>query len=99
MLFDFPFLDDWNKIGEYRQHQTDRSMEWENHSHQDWDYQVGDLVLFSKDGILCKGESKYESDPWTITSVHTNGNIRIQHRTKSEHLNTRRVAPFLTTKF
>ncbi len=23
VLFDIPFLADWNKIGEYRQHQTD----------------------------------------------------------------------------
>ncbi len=25
MLFDIPFIADWNKIGEYRQHQTDLS--------------------------------------------------------------------------
>ncbi len=30
MLFDIPFLADWNKIGEYRQHQTDRITEQEN---------------------------------------------------------------------
>ena len=28
-----------------------------------------------------------ESDPWTITSVHTNGTIRIQCGTKLERLN------------
>ncbi len=27
MLFDIPFLADWNKIGEYRQRQTDRNTE------------------------------------------------------------------------
>ena len=27
MLFDIPFLADWNKIGEHRQHQTDLNME------------------------------------------------------------------------
>ena len=99
MLFNIPFLADWNKIGEYRQHQTDRNTEQENCSCRDWDYKVGDLVLLIKEGILRKGESKYESDPWTITSVHTNGTIRIQCGTKSEHLNIRRVTPFLTTKF
>ena len=30
MLFDIPFLADWNKIGEYRQRQTDRNTEREN---------------------------------------------------------------------
>ncbi len=95
MLFDIPFVADWNKIGEYRQCQTDQNMERENCSCRDWDYKVGDLVLLIKDGILRKGESKYESDPWTITSVHTNGTIRIQCGTKSERLNIRRVTPFL----
>eukprot|EP00804_Cyclotella_cryptica_P019385 CCRYP_018949-RA/>CCRYP_018949-RA protein AED:0.48 eAED:0.50 QI:0/0/0/1/0/0/2/0/74 len=48
----------------------------------------------AKDGILRKTESRYESDPWTITSVHTNGTIRVQRRTKSERLNIRRVTPY-----
>ena len=94
MFFDIPFLADWNKIGEYRQCQTDQNTEWENCSHCDWDYQLGDLVLLIKGGILCKGKSKYESDTWTITSVHMNGMIRIQCGTKSERLNIRRVTPY-----
>jgi len=84
MLFDIPFLADWNKIGEHRQCQTDRNTERENCSRRVWDHKVGDQVLLRKDGILRKGESRYESDPWTITSVHTNGTIRVQRGTKSE---------------
>ncbi len=38
MLFDIPFLADWNKIGDHRQHQTDLNTEHENHSRCDWDY-------------------------------------------------------------
>ena len=94
MLFNIPFLADWNKIGEYRQHQTDCNMERKNCSCHDWDYQVGDLVLLIKNDVLLKGESKYESDPWTITSVHINDTIRIQHGKKSECLNIRRITPF-----
>ena len=30
MLFDIPFIADWNKIGDYRQHQTDLNMAHEN---------------------------------------------------------------------
>jgi hypothetical protein len=63
-----------------------------------WDYTVGDKVLLRKDGILGKSESWYESDPYTITSVHTNGTIRVQRGTKSEQFNIRRVTPFLTIK-
>jgi hypothetical protein len=73
MLFDIPFLADWNKIGEYRQRQTDRNTAKENKSRVDWDYKVGEKVLIRKDGVLRKGETKYQSDSWTITEVHTNG--------------------------
>ncbi len=82
MVFVIPFLPDWNKIGEYRQFQTDQN------------YKIGHQVLLIKDGILRKGESWYESDPWTITSVHMNGTIRVQCGTKSERLNIRRVTPY-----
>ena len=96
MMFDIPFLADWNKIGDYRQHQTDLNLntKCENRSHKDWDYKVGDKVLLWKDGILGKSESHYDCDPWTITSVHTNGTIRVQRGTKSERLNIRSVTPY-----
>ena len=94
MLFDIPFLADWNKTGDYRQHQTDLNMAHENRSHRDWDYKVGDQVLVRKDGILRKSESWFECDPWTIMSVHTNGTIRVHCGKKSEWLNIRRVIPF-----
>ncbi len=87
MLFDVPFLADWSKVGEYRQRQTDKNTARENNAHVDLDYQPGDKVLLQKDGILCKLESRYDSEPWTITSVNTNGTIRIQCGTKSKRLN------------
>ena len=58
MLFDIPFLADWNKIGDYRQHQTDLNTEQENKFCIDYDYKVGDKVLVCKDGILRKTESR-----------------------------------------
>jgi hypothetical protein len=94
MLFDIPFVADWKQIGEYRQHQTDRSNKRENSTRVDYDYKVGDKILICKDGILRKAESIWRKDPWTITTVHTNGTIRIQCRTKSERINIRRVTPF-----
>jgi hypothetical protein len=95
MLFNVPFLADWNKVGDYRQHQTDRNTARENKTRLEWDYAVGDKVLSRKEGIFCKSESKYEKEPWTVSQVHTNGTIRIQCSTKSERLNIRRVTPFL----
>jgi hypothetical protein len=68
------------------QNQTDRSNTHENNKRGDYDYKV--------DGILRKAESIWKKEPWTITTVHTNGTIRIQCGTKSERINIRRVTPF-----
>ena len=84
MLFGIPYVADWNKIGDFRQHQTDRNTERENMEWVDYAYKVGGKVLIWKDGILRKSESCYDSEPWTITTVHTNGTIRVEHRSKSE---------------
>ena len=94
MMFDVPFLADWNKIGDYRQRQTDRNTARENKARVDWDYKVSDKVLLRKEGILRKSETKWQKAPWTIVQVHTNGTIRIQRGTKFERLNIRRVTPF-----
>ena len=40
MLFDIPYIADWNKIGDYRQHQTDLNTKLENNSRIDYDYKV-----------------------------------------------------------
>ncbi len=95
MLFDIPFIADWNKIGDYRQRQTDINTARINSKQVDYDYKVGDKVLLTQEGILRKAESPYSKEPWTITTVHTNGTIRIQRRTKSERLNIRRVTSFV----
>ena len=94
MLFDIPFLADWNKIGDYRQSQTDRSAKRKNSKCIDYDYKVGDKVLLTEEGSLRKAESPYSKEPWTITTVHTNGTIRIQCRTKTERINIWRVTPY-----
>jgi hypothetical protein len=74
MLFGIPFLADWNKIGEYMQHQTDRNTARENKSQVDWDYKVGGKVLIRRDGVLRKGETKYQ----------TNGTIRFKAETSQK---------------
>jgi hypothetical protein len=55
------------------------------------------MVLVKQDGILCKAECLYSKEPWTITKIHTNGTIRIQHGKKLERLNIWRVT-FYTDK-
>jgi hypothetical protein len=57
MLFDIPFIANWNKIGDYRQRQTDLSTAHKNSKQVNYDYKVGDKVLVTQEGILCKAES------------------------------------------
>jgi hypothetical protein len=93
MLFDVPFIADRKQIGEFRQRTTDCSNERENKTRVDFNYKVGDKILIRKDGILRKAEFNWKKEPWTITTVHTNGTIRIQCGTKSERINIWRVTP------
>jgi hypothetical protein len=94
MLFDILSMADWHKIGEQRQSLTNRGNQRKNDKHIDYNYKIGDKVLLINEGILCKEESAYGKEPWTITTVHTNGTIRIQRRTRTEQLSIQRVQPF-----
>jgi hypothetical protein len=58
MLFDIPFIANWQKIGEYRQRLTDRSNAHENEGRIDYDCEVGQKVLLRKEGILRNAESR-----------------------------------------
>jgi hypothetical protein len=94
MLFKIPFVADWHKIGERRQSLTNCGNQRENAKRIGYDYKVGDKVLVINEGILRKAESSYGKEPWTITTVHTNGTIRIQCGTRTERLSIWRVEPF-----
>jgi hypothetical protein len=95
MLFEIPFIADWQKIGEHRQRLTDLNSARENKGRIDYDHKVGQKVLVRKEGILCKPESIWHRKPWLITSVHTNGTIMVQRGNKLDWMNIRRVKPFV----
>jgi hypothetical protein len=90
MLFDIPFIADWNKIEDYRQRQTDLNTARKNSKQVDYDYKVCNKVLLTEEGILHKAESPYQE----AMDYHNNPYIRIQCGTKLERLNIRRVTPF-----
>ncbi len=94
MLLDIPFVADWCKIGEKRQSLTDHGNQRKNAKQIDYDYKVRDKELVINEGILRKAESAYGKETWSITTVHTNGTIRIQRGTKMERLSIQRVEPF-----
>ncbi len=63
MLFDIPFIADWQKIGEHRQQLNDLNNARENEGMIDYDYKVGQKVLVQKEGILRKSESIWHRKP------------------------------------
>ena len=93
MLFDIPYIADWTAIGQRRQISVDKDNACKNARRIDFDYAVGHEVMIRKVGHIRKAEDKYLG-PFTVTQLHTNGIIRIQRRTMSEHINIRRVTPF-----
>ncbi len=94
MLFDIPFIADWQKIGEHRQWLTDPNNAQENEGRIDYDYKVGQKVLLRREGILCNAESRWHINPWLITSAHTNGTITVQCINKIERMNIWRIKLF-----
>jgi hypothetical protein len=91
LLFDIPFIADWQKIGEHRQKLTVLNNAHENEGRIDYDYKVGQKVLLRKEGILNNAESRWHKEPRLITSVHTNRTITVQCGNKIERINIRRV--------
>jgi hypothetical protein len=83
MLFDIPFMADWQKIGEQRQSLTNHGNQQENAKQIDYDYKVRDKVLVINKGILHKAKSTYGKEPSTITTVHTNGTIKDSTRNQN----------------
>ncbi len=94
MLFHIRFIADWKIIGEHKQRLTDLNTDHENKGRIDYDYKVGQKILVRNKVILRKAKSIWQKDPWTITTVHTNITLTIQHVNKLERLNIRRVKPF-----
>jgi hypothetical protein len=94
MLFDIPFIADWQKIGEHRQKLTDLNNACENEGRLDYDYKVGQKVLLRKEGILHNTDSRWHKEPRLIASVHMNGTITVECRNKIERMNIWRVKLF-----
>jgi hypothetical protein len=66
MLFDIPFIADWQKIGDHRQRLTHLNNTHENKGRIDYDYKVGQKVLLRKEGILRNAESRWHKKPLLI---------------------------------
>ncbi len=96
MLFDIPFIADWDEIGRRRQKQVDRDNVRENNRRLPFDYKIGHKCLIVKN---INGERLPKADdrnqgPYVITEVYTNGTVRIQKGAISERINIRRLTPY-----
>ena len=69
LLFDIPYLADWNKIGQHRQILVDKANNHENKKQIYFEYAIVNKILIAKDGLLCKAETKYEG-PYEIIQVY-----------------------------
>jgi hypothetical protein len=94
MLFNIPFIADWQKNGEHRQRLNDLNTACENEGRIESDYKVGQKVLLRNKGILCKAESRCQKQPWLFMSVHINGTIMVQRGNKLGRMNIWRIKPF-----
>ncbi len=96
MLFDIPYIADWNEIGRRRQEQVDRNNARENDRRLPYDYVPGSkcLIINEINGeIQRKAKDKHEG-PYVVTDVYTNGTVRIQRGSVNERINIRRLTPF-----
>jgi hypothetical protein len=94
MLFNIPFIADWQKIGERRQRLTDLNNAHENDGRINYDYKYGQKVLLRKEGILCNAESIWHKRLRLIATVHTNGTMTVQCGNKIDRINIWRVKLF-----
>jgi hypothetical protein len=94
MLFNIPFIADWQKIGECRQRLTDLNNAHESKGRINYDHKVDQKVLLRKDGILRNAESIWHKRPRLITTVHTNGTITVKCGNKIDRINIWRVKRF-----
>ena len=97
MLFNIPYIADWNQIGKRRQTLVNQSCAKTNKQRTDFDYAIGKKVLLTQDGIPRKVEDT-NNGPFVITPVHCNGTVRIQRGTINERLNIRRLIPYFERK-
>lgn len=96
MLFDIPYIADWDEIGRRRQERVDKDNARENRKRLHHDYVVGDKCLLINEinnEKRPKADDKHDG-PYLITQVYTNGTVRIQRGTINERINIRRLTPF-----
>jgi transposase InsO family protein len=92
MIFNVKHTANWEYIRQQKQKLIRKNNEYENAKRIPHTYSVGDQVLLKK-GNTNKYEKPY-SGPHEVTSVFTNGTVRIQVGAVTSTVNIRRIEPF-----
>jgi len=77
-------------ISDRKQRQVDLDNLRSNTSRVDFDYQPGQQVYISRDGIFRKLEGP-KLGPFPITDIYTNRTVRVQRGIVNERINIRRI--------
>ena len=80
-----------------RQHLVSQNNLRENHHRFDYDWAAGDKCLIIQDEVQRKA-SDINIGPWVVTTVHTNGTVKIQRDTVTERMNIRRLRPYFSAE-
>ena len=85
----------WDKIRQQKQQKIAENNRRENKNRTDHTYNVGDLILIKKPGILRTLSIPYEG-PFKVVKHHQNGSITYERSLNcNKNVNIRRVHPFI----
>ena len=93
MLFNIPYVPNWENIRAQKQLLTNKNTITENKKRISHDYAVNDNVLIYRDGIFRKLDGPFLG-PYKIIEVYTNETVRIQRGIVTERINIRRLTPY-----
>ena len=84
---------DWNRIQNNKRKRIELNNKRENKSRIPHDYQVGELILTSRNKKSKHGERE-KNGPYPIVQVNNNGTVRYDKGTYSDIINIRQCEPY-----
>ena len=93
MLFNIPYIPNWENIRAQKQLLTNKNTIKENKKRISHDYKVNDNILIYRDGIFRKLDGPFLG-PYKIIEVYTNGTVRIRRGIVTERINIHRLTPY-----
>ena len=93
MIYPLQYIAEWDVIRKRKQTLIDTSNTRENNTRVEWDYKVGEKILILNKEIQRKLDCPTKG-PYTITVVHSNGNVTFKKGPVLERINIRNIKPY-----